>query len=307
MKNLVALIIIVGALVAGGGFLISQKTAQVDEAVFKEKLHDIQMKSARQIPYTIQVSNDRLKFEEQQLVREHLKQVAELTKEHPEQNQEDQYILEREKAAKEGKKDKGKVAEYRERYDFLKERFEVLKAGYDTVLTGYQNGLRFDIVKIAPQLVEGKRTLRMDIFAWGPPPQQVNFGSITIQFVREIEEEVRGKKVVKQALAKIEGSGPPFIFHENAYEWIYEWPPSISVGYYLGLPLLAPDAKKMSLTMDFTVRTASGTTIPVEFKWENVDVDPSWRAPEGSPEWANVEVQEASAEELQAAGIKVDE
>ena len=36
--------------------------------------------------------------------------------------------------------------------------------------------------------------------------------------------------------------------------------------------------------------------MPVELKWENVEVDPSWRAPEGSPEWANVDVQEASDE-----------
>lgn len=306
MKNLVAFAIILGALVAGGGFLISQQQSRADAAEFLQKLHKIQLATSRQIQSTIQVPDDRIKFEQHNLVGSHVKAVADITKQHPEQNVEDHYILEKEAAAKEGKKDRAKIAEHRERYDYLKEQFGVLKAGYGARLTKYQNGMRFDIVDIKPVVIEGKKVLRMDIFVWGPPEGQLTFGEMEIQFVREIEVEERGRKKKTQALAKITGAGPPYIFHENAHEWIYEWPPGVGVGYYQGLPLLAPDATKMTFTMRFTVRSQAGTSVPVELKWENVAVDPSWRAPEGSPEWANVDVQEASDEELKAAGIAVD-
>lgn len=306
MKNLIAFAIILGALVAGGGFLISEQQALTDAAEFKQKLHEIQLATARQIQTTIQVPDDRIKFEQHTLVGTHLKAVEDITKSHPKQNFEDVYILAKEAAAKEGKKDRAKVAEQRERYDYLKEQFAVLKAGYSARLTKYSNGMRFDIVDIKPVVIEGKKVLRMDIFVWGPPEGQITFGDMELQFVREIEVEERGRKKKTQALAKITGAGPPYIFHENAHEWIYEWPPGVSVGYYQGLPLLAPDAVKMSFTMRFTVRSQAGTSVPVELKWENVDVDPSWRAPEGSPEWADVEVQEASDEELKAAGIAID-
>lgn len=306
MKNLIAFAIILGALVAGGGFLISEQQSLTDAAEFKQKLYKQQLATARQVQATVQVPDDRIKFEQHNLVGTHVKAVEDITKGHPKQNFEDHYILEREAAAKEGKKDRQKVAEHRERYDYLKEQFQVLKAGYSARLTAYQNGLRFDIVDVKPVVIDGKKVLRMDIFVWGPPEGQLTFGDMEIQFVRNIEVEERGRKKTTQALAKITGAGPPFIFHENAHEWIYEWPPGVAVGYYQGLPLLAPDATKMSWTMRFTVRSQAGTSVPVELKWENIDVDPSWRAPEGSPEWADVEVAEATDEELKAAGIAVD-
>lgn len=306
MKNLVAFAIILGALVAGGGFLVSEQQSRADAAEFKEKLHKIQLATSRQIQATIQVPDDRIKFEQHNLVGTHVKAVGDATKAHPKQNSEDHYILEKEAAAKEGKRDRAKIAEHRERYDYLKERFQVLKAGYEARLTKYGSGMRFDIADIAPVVIDGKKVLRMDIFVWGPPEGQLTFSELEIQFVRELEVEERGRKKKTQALAKITGSGPPYIFHENAHEWIYEWPPGVSVGFYQGLPLLAPDATKMTLTMRFNVRSQAGTSVPVELKWENIDVDPSWRAPEGSPEWAEVAVQEASEEELKAAGISVD-
>lgn len=306
MKNMLAFLIILAVFVAGGGFLLSEQSANREKAEFLQKLHKVQLQTARQVPYTGMVPDERVKFEQHNLVGQHIKAIETISKEHPEQNKEDHYILEREAAAKEGKKDRGKVKEYRERYDYLKERFELLKAGYTAKLTQQQNGFRYDIVDIKPVVVDGNKVLRLDIFVWGPPEGQVTFADLTIQFVREIEVEERGRKKVTQALAKIEGSGPPIIFHENAHEWIYEWPPGVSVGYYEGLPLLAPDATKFSFTQNFMVRTQAGTSIPVELKWENIEVEPSWKASPNDPAWQNVEVQEASAEELEAAGIKVD-
>lgn len=305
MKNLVTFVIIIAALAAGGGFLIWQQQQQLDELAFQKKLAERRTLFARQAAITIQVPKERLDFDRRQLISDHIDGVEALYKEHPAQLKPDAFIKEREQKAKEGKKDKARVAEYRERYDFLKERFEVLKRGYTPVLTGYQNGMRFDIVEVKKTDADGKQSLRLDVFVWGPVEQQLGFGGIEIQFVREIKEtDARGREKVKKVLAKVEGAGPPYIFHEDPHNWIPEWPPGVMVGYYQGLPLFPPDATKFSLKMDFTLRTSAGTPLPVELKWENVDVDPAWRAPEGTV--FEAEVMEATEEELKAAGISLD-
>ena len=302
MKNLFAFALILAALAAGGGYLIWQQQGQLDELTYEKKLHEARVNFARQAALTIQVPNDRYAFDRSQLVSEHISNVERIWKEHPEQANPDKFIEERERAAKEGKKDKAKVAEYRERYDYLREQFKVLQEGYKPVLTGYSNGLRYDIAKMSKTSAGGKESLRWDLFLWGGAPGQLTFGGIEIQFLREIKEtDARGRETVKKAIAKIQGQGPPYILHENPWEWIPEWPPTVMVGYYQGLPLFPPDATKFTLKLDLTVRTAQGTSMPIELKWENVDVDPAWRAPEGT--LFDAEVVDATEEELKEAGI----
>jgi hypothetical protein len=306
MKNMIAFAIILGAFVAGAGYLINQQSTLKDVAEFKEKLHKAQLDAARQVAYTAQVPDERSKFEQHNLVATHMKRIEEITKEHPTQNEPDHYIVSREEAAKAGKKDKKKVTEMRERYDYLKGRFEVLQKGYSPALTQAKSGFRFDIAEMKPTVIEGKKVLRLEIFVWGPPAEQITFADLTIQQIREVEIEERGKKKIVQGLAKIEGSGPPVVFHPNPHEWIYEWPPSVYAGYFEGLPLFAPDSPKFTLTWNFAIRTQAGTSMPIELKWENLDVNPAWKAAANDPFWAAAEVQEASTEELEAAGITVE-
>lgn len=302
MKNFLSFVIIIAALAAGGGYLLFQRQAQIDELTYEKKLHEQRVNFARQAALTIQVPNDRYEFDRSQLVSDHVAAVERLWKEHPDQANPDKFIEQREAAAKEGKKDKAKVAEYRERYDYLREQFKVLSSGYKPALSGYSNGLRYDLAKISKTNAGGKESLRWDLFLWGAAPGQMTFGGIEIQFLREIKEtDARGREKVKKAIAKIQGQGPPYILHENPWDWIPEWPPTVMVGYYQGLPLFPADATKFSLKIDLTVRTAQGTNLPVELKWENIDVDPSWRAPEGS--LFEADVMDATEEELKAAGI----
>lgn len=302
MKNFVSFLLILLALGGGAGFLIYQKQAENDELGYQKKLQEARVNFARQAAITIQTPNDRYPFDRSQLVNDHIAAVERIWKEHPNQSNPDKFIEDREAAAKEGKKDKDKVKQYRERYDYLREQFEVLKGGYKPVLSGYANGLRYDIAKIAKTSAGGKDSLRWDLFLWGAAPGQITFGGIELQFLREIKEtDPRGREKVKMAIAKITGQGPPYILHETPWEWVPEWPPVAMVGYYQGLPLFPPDATKFSLKLDLQVRTAQGTALPVELKWENIAVDPSWRAPEGT--LFEAETMDATEEELKAAGI----
>lgn len=302
MKNFLSFLIILVALAAGAGFMVFQREAMIDELTYEKKLQEQRVNFARQAALTIQTPEECYSFDRNQLVADHVAAVERIWRQHPEQANPDQFIEKREAAAKEGKKDKARVAEYRESYDYLRERFGVLKAGYKPVLTAFNNGVRYDIVAMSKTNAGGKESLRWDLFVWGAAPGQLTFGGIEIQFLREIKEvDARGKEKVKKAIAKVTGQGPPFIFHENAWEWIPEWPPVVSVGHYQGLPLFPADATKFTLKLDLTVRTAQGTTMPVELKWENVEVSPSWRAPEGA--LFEADVMPATDEELEAAGI----
>lgn len=302
MKNLASFLIVIVALLAGAGYMIQERELRIDELTYEKKLQEQRVNFVRQAALTVQTPPERYSFDRNQLVADHVSAVERIWREHPEQSNPDQFIEKRELAAKEGKKDKEKVAEYRERYDYLRAQFDVLKKGYRPVLTAYHQGIRYDIVQISKADAGGKDGLRWDLFVWGAPPGQLTFGGIELQFLREIKEvDAKGREKVKMAIAKITGQGPPFIFHENAWEWVPEWPPAVSVGYYQGLPLFPADATRFSLKLDLSVRTAQGTTLPVELKWENVSVDPSWRAPVGAT--FEAEVMDATEEELKAAGI----
>ncbi len=314
MKGIIPWIVAIGLLSAGGFFLVNNLQGELDDAQFMEKVNAQRVKFAEQAPFTRAAPDDKVKFDRGQLINWHKSQIGAILREHPEQKRDDRYIDEIEAKAKEGKKDKAKVAKVRERYDWMKSVWDntLSKGAYDTVLSQYKEGIRYDITNIQPFTPPegGKPTLKMDVLLWGPVKDQITFTGIEIQFVREIvTTDKRGRETKKQALAKIEGGGPPTILHPSGpnpdpMDWILEWPPGVMVGYYVGLPLFAPDATKFSMTLSVQIRTQGGTTLPVEFTWKNVDVRPEWRAPAGA-EW-EADVMEASEDELRAAGIEVD-
>ena len=80
-------------------------------------------------------------------------------------------------------------------------------------------------------------------------------------------------------------------------KWILEWPPGTSAGYYTGLPLLPPDATAISFKIGMDLRTYGGSTIPLEFKWQNIPVKDEWKSADAVWE---ADVGEATEEELAA-------
>lgn len=313
MKGLIPFVVVIALLGAGGYMMFTNLSEQLDEATFLEKLNAQRVQFVEQAAVTRMVPDDKFPFDRAQLIGWHLKEVNKLFEAHPTQKVADRFLKEREERNKDKKnKDLAKEERFKERYTWLKEVWEkqVSRGDYNVLMAQMKEGIRVEITNIEPWTPPegGKQSLKMDLLLWGPVHDHITFKGLSIQFVREIEEtDKRGRTVTKRALAKIEGGGPPNVLHPSGpnpapEKWIPAWPPNVSVGYYTGLPLFAPDATKFSFAMTVEVRTLGGTSTPIEFKWENIDVDPSWKAPPGSVWDANV--AEATEEELAAAGIK---
>jgi hypothetical protein len=309
MKNTIAFLVGILAIVAGAGFLISGLQDRTDKAEFAEMLNAARVASAQQIPLIVQVPDDKIGYDRQQFMRKHTDSVNAAYKAHPQQKHEDKFILDLEEKAKKGEKDKAKTAEYRERYDYVKRVWnDKLKDGaYKTALTGHDHGIRVDILDIKQTNDGGQQSMRMDVLIWGALKDQFTAGSLETQSVIELEElEKAGKNKgkPKQGIVKVSGSALPYVLVDEPWQWLPEWPPGVMVGYYVGLPLFHPKAAKYNFTIDFSQRTQGGTVIPVVINWKDLAVDPGVRGAPGS-KW-DAEVAEASDEELKEAGIPVE-
>jgi hypothetical protein len=309
MKNTIAFIIGILAIVAGAGFLISGLQDQVDEALFNQKLNAVRVDTARQVAVVVQSPEDKIGYDRQQFVRKHLEALAVAYKDHPKQKKEDKFILDLEEKAKKGEKDKAKTAEFRERYDYVKKIWnEKLKDGaYKPALSGYDHGVRIDILDMKQSNDGGQQGMRMDVLIWGPIKEQFTAGQLEMQAVVELDElETKGKNKgkPKQGIVKVNGSALPYVLVDEPWKWIPEWPPGVMVGYYAGLPLFHPKSTKYNFNLGFNQRTQGGTVIPVDIKWKDLPVDPGVRGAPGS-QW-DAEVGEASDEELKEAGIPVE-
>ena len=121
MKNTVAFILGALVLVAGGLYVVFGLQDRADAAELWRAVEAARLETARQVPILIQAPEDKIGYDRQQFMRKHLDALEAAYKAHPNMKpKEDAYITDLEDKAKEGKKDKAKTAEYRERYDYVK-------------------------------------------------------------------------------------------------------------------------------------------------------------------------------------------
>jgi hypothetical protein len=302
VKNTVAFIIGAVVLVIGGAWLILQQKDEAEKAKLQREIAEARVDTARQVPILIQAPEDKIGYDRQQFVRKHLDAVEAAYKAHPDQKpKEDEFINQLEDKAKEGKKDKAKTAEYRERYDYVKKIWnDYLKTGsYKPVLSAYSNGVRMDILSMKP----GPDGFRMDVLFWGTMKDQFNGGELEIQSAIEVDDDKHPGKP-KLGIMKINGSASPYVTVDKPWEWIPEWPPGVAVAWYQGLPLFHPKATRYNFTMSFTARDQGGTTIPIEFKWKDLPVDPAVRGTPGSS-W-DAPIEAVDEEQLKESGLVDD-
>jgi len=295
MKGLIGTILF-GLLGFGTAFAVhTWLSGELDKAQFEAKLQEARVKFALESGAVAAAPDERRDADRRSLMSAHQRRLKGIYENHPKQNIEDKYIKNAEQKAKEGKRNKAKVAAVAKRYEWLKKMWNsgVKTGNYTAKLTGYKNGVRVDILDITPVTSEknGKTVLRMNLLVWGPAKDQFVFGDYTISF-REGDDD-DGKKKKKKSddpedgLSKIEWAGSPLIYHPEGKnpspsKYIEAWPPTLGVGYWEGLPLLPSTVKKIDLEMNFSLRNTGGTTLPVEFKWESVEVDSSWQLGEGA-------------------------
>ena len=307
MKNTVAFIVGALVLVIGGAWLILQQKDEAEKARLKADIAEARVDTARQVPFLIQAPDDKIGYDRQQFVRKHIDAIEAAYKAHPDQKpKDDEFITSLEDKAKEGKKDKAKTAEYRERFDYVKKIWnDYLKTGsYKPVLSAYANGVRMDILSMKQSNDGGQQGIRMDALFYGPVKDQFTAGSLEIQSAIEVDDDKHPGAKPKVGIMKINGSATPYVMVEKPWEWIPEWPPGVMVGYYVGLPLFHPKAQRYNFTMDFTARDQGGTTMPIEFKWKDIPVDPSVRGAPGSS-W-DAPIEAVDEEQLKESGLMDD-
>jgi hypothetical protein len=304
VKNAVAFIAAILLVAAGAGYLITTLQSDRDRAKFEAAVAEARVDFIRQAALVSLVPDDKVTFDRGLLMKKHLDAMDAIKKQYPDFMKEDAFIVDMENKAKEGKKDKAKTAEYRARYDYTKEMWATLKTGsYKPVLTREDHGFRFDIMSLKKATEAGQQGLRMDVFLWGAIKDQITFGNLEVVVLREKDDPKKaGKKI--RGVAKINGAGPPYVLQDKPWDWITEWPPGVMVGYYVGIPALPPEAVRMTLRMDFQLRTAAGTSIPVAMEWKNLPVEAGWKG--NGAEWEG-DVEQAEEEDLKAGGFVEEE
>ncbi len=306
MKNTFAFIVGALVLVAGGLYIVLGLQDRAEEAEMWRDINDARTETARQLPIFIQAADDKIGYDRQQFMRKHLDRIEEAFKKYPGQKpKEDAFILDLEEKAKAGKKDKAKTAEYRERYDYVKKVWnDYLKTGtYKPVLTGYSHGIRMDILSMKQSNDGGQQGIRMDVLFYGPVKDQFTAGPLSIKSAIEVDDPKHPNKP-KVGLMKVDGTATPYVLVDKPWEWIPEWPPGVMVGYYIGLPLFHPKASKYNFEMHFNTRDEGGSTIPVDFAWKDLPVDPSIRGAPGSS-W-DAPVEAVDEEQLKEEGLVED-
>jgi hypothetical protein len=308
VKNTFAFIIGALVLVAGGIYIVMGLQDRAEKAELWSAINEARTETARQLPIFIQAPDDKQGYDRQQFVRKHIDLMEAAYKAHPgAKPKEDDFINEMEAKAKEGKKDKAKAAEYRERFDYVKKIWnDYLKAGtYKPVLTAYDHGIRMDILEMKQSNDGGQQGVRMDVLFYGPVKDQFTAGPLSIKSAIEIPDEKHPNAKPKLGLVKVDGTATPYVLVDKPWEWIPEWPPGVMVGYYINLPLFHPKASKYSFEMSFSTRDQGGSVIPVDFKWKDLPVDPAIRGAPGSS-W-DAPVEAVDEEQLKEEGLGADD
>ncbi len=291
MKNLVAFVLALLAIVAGAMWMVFQQKDRADTFDLERELAQIQKETFRQAALIANSPDEKFAYDRQQLVRKHVEAVDALRKRYPEQMKPDAFINRMEEKAKEGAKDKAKTAEYRARYDYLKEMWDNhLKGGnFKPIFGGVSNGVRFEVASIKKSNDGGQDGLRWDVFIYGAPPkdqlQLNNFHMDT--WVEFPENETSGKRKGQPKRAAYKADLQPFLPYvlvDKPWEWMPEWPAGVMVGYYVGIPKFDSRAKKVDMSLEGGLRTNGGTIIPLSMKWKQFPVDDSWKGPSSADE-----------------------
>ena len=292
MKGLIPFILVVGALGGGAYYIIQDLQHLVDDAQFESKINAQRVLFAEQSPIIAMVPDDKAPFDKAQLMGWHRRKIDEVYAEHPMQKIDDRYIKSLEKKSAEGKMDKATLAKFKERHEWMTGVWDkYMKVGdYKPLFTAAKSGVRLDIVNISPWRAPegGPQSLKIDLIIWGMTKDQLNFSGMKLEFFTEetLKLKKKGQEYSKQ---EIEGAGPPNVLHPNGpnkepMDWILEWPPGVGAGYYTGLPLFPPDATTWSFKVDLQQRSQGGTTIPIEFLWEDIEIRPEWRGSSFGPQ-----------------------
>ena len=313
MKNLVAFVLALLAVVGGAMAMVFQQKDRADNFDFERELAQIQRDTARQAALIAHSPDDKFAYDRQQLVRKHLEAIDALRKRYPEMMKPDAFIERMEEKAKEGAKDKAKTAEYRARYDYLKEMWEnYLKGGnFKALFGGESSGVRFEVASIKKSNDGGKEGLRWDVFIYGAPPQdQLQLNNFHLDtWVEFPENETSGKRKGQPKRSAYKADLQPFLPYvllDKPWEWMPEWPAGVMVGYYVGVPQWDSRSKRADMSLDGQLRTNGGTVLQVSMKWKRMEIQDAWKGVAGG-KWDDPGLIPLSDDDLKEQGMTLPE
>jgi len=313
VKNLLAFILALAAVVAGGLVMVFQQKGRADQFDVEREIALINAQTMRQVSLIAHSPDDKFPYDRSQVVRKHVEAVNELRKKYPEALKEGAFIERMEAAAREGAKDKAKTAEYRARYDYVKEMWEAyMKNGnFKPLFAGVSSGLRFEVASIKKSNDGGSEGLRWDVFIYGVPPKdQLALNNFHVDtWVEFDDKETSGKRKGQNKRAVYKADLQPFlpyILVDKPWEWMPEWPAGVMVGYYVGIPQWDSRATTMDASLNGQLRTLGGTILPIDIKWKKMAVDGAWKGVKGG-KWDDPNLVPLSDEDLKEQGVVLPE
>ncbi len=313
MKNLLAFVLALLAIVGGALVMVFQQKDRADQYDLERELVTIQRDTARQIALIAHSPEATIAYDRQQVVRKHVEAIDALRKRYPEAMQDDAFINRMEEKAKEGAKDKAKTAEYRARYDYVKEMWaNYLKdSKFKPVFAAEEHGVRFEVVSIKKSNDGGNEGLRWDVLIYGAPPKdQLSFNNFHLDtWVEFADKETSGKRKGQPKRAAYKADLQPFLPYvlvDKPWEWLPEWPAGVMVGYYVGIPLWDSRAKRTDMSLEGGMRTMGGTIIPISMKWKRTTIEESWKGTPGG-KWDDANMVPLSDDDLKEQGVTLPE
>ncbi len=294
MKAVISWFLMIAVLIgAGFGALTYVKKTNANHA-YEIALNDIKLDFERRSHGMAFLEADPYQREIGVLLTSYFSELRKLKKKFPEQ-----YDVEREYKIGEEKVAKGHMTEVQksardERIEITLDLFNKMKSGqYRPTLTGVDKGFRFDVYEFAPDKVGSETRIKIAYVHWGAFGP-VNYHEIIINLLNKSED---GKPV---EVDQVMGGGPPSL-QITPEKWVKEFIPGVEIGFY-DMPQFPQRAITGDFSFTYGIRTIGGSEMMAEIKFDKIEIEDSWKVPEGQV-W---EAQERFADEaeLKAAGAK---
>lgn len=313
MKNLLAFVLALVAILAGGVAMVLQQKDRAEDYDVRGALAAIQRDTFRQVSLLAQSPNEKFDYDRAQVVRKHTEAIKELRKKFPERMREDAFIEEMEARAREGGTDKAKAAEYRARYDYVKEIWEShMKSGsFKPLFAAESKGVRFEVINIKKSNDGGSEGLRWDILIYNAPPKdQFALNNMHLEtWVEFDEKETSGKRrgQPKRSLYKADYQPfLPYVMVDKPWEWFADWPAGVMLGYYVGIPQWDSRATVTDMSLTGQLRSLGGTVIPLEMTWKKMPVEAPWKGVAGG-KFDDPNLVALTDEDLKEQGVTLPE
>jgi hypothetical protein len=293
MNPVLRTLLLVGAVLIAGIFMISNYSQKVDGHKFETELTRLKQEFIErgQVGRHIPADRDKdWKDEVRGLTRWYFEELAAIYNRHPNQKSRVTGM-----AALRMEKEKGKIKEadwpnYEEWGKITEENFKTLREGkYDPMITGSDKGLHLDILAMqaATNPSNKEKAVRIDFALWGGPrriekDQQAGTSRVVTRTVVPVQFRQIAFKFIDDKghiYGEMSGSAEPYQKIVDPERWVEDFPPQIMFGTWY-VDLFPREATKAEVTLNIDARGVAGADVQANYRWE-IPVRDDWKLSEG--------------------------